>query len=65
MDRDVEDSHRQQLASSPITSHVMCDALQSAVLLKARDNVIRCRDERRQRVGAKMVDGASRFDLLR
>ena len=41
----------------------MCDALQRAVLVKARDDAVRRRDKRRQRVVAKMIDGARRFDL--
>ena len=64
VDRGVEDSHRQQFAPGPITSRVMCDAFERAVLAKARDNAVRRRDKRRQRVVAKMIDGARRFDLF-
>ena len=64
VDRGVEDSHRQQVASCPIASRVMCNALERAVLVKARDDDVGRRDERRQRVVAKMVDGTRRFDLL-
>lgn len=42
----------------------MCDAFERAVLVKARDNAVRRRGERRQRVFAKMIDGARRFDLF-
>jgi hypothetical protein len=65
VDRGVEDSHRQQVASGPIASRVMCDSLERTVLVKAGDDAVRRRDKRRQRVVAKVIDGARRFDLLR
>ena len=65
VDRGVEDSHRQQFASGPIASRVVCDAFQRAVLLKGRDNDVRSPEKRRQRVVAKMIDGARRCDLFR
>jgi hypothetical protein len=64
VDRGVEDSHGQQFASGPIASRVMCDAFERAVLVKARDNAVRRRDKRHQRVVAKMIHGARRFDLF-
>ena len=64
MDHGVEDSHRQQFTSGPIASHVMCDALEHAILAQARNNAVRRHDKRRQRGVPKMVDGACRFDLF-
>jgi hypothetical protein len=64
VDRGVEDSHRQQFAPGPITSRVMSDAFERAVLAKARDNDVRRPDKRRQRVVTKMIDGACCFDLF-
>jgi hypothetical protein len=64
VDRGVEYSHRQQFASGPIACRVKRDAFERALLVKARDNAVRRRDERRQGVVAKMIDGARRFDLF-
>ena len=64
VDRGVEDSHGQQFAPGPITSRVMSDAFERAVLAKARDNDVRRPDKRRQRVVTKMIDGTCCFDLF-
>ncbi len=64
MDRGVEGSHRQQFAPGAIARRVMGDALECAVLVKARDHGVRCRRKRRQRVVAKMIDGAGGLDLF-
>ena len=41
-----------------------CDAFARAILVKARDNAVRRRDKRRQRVVTKMINGTRRFDLF-
>jgi hypothetical protein len=64
VDRYVKDSHRQQFPSGPIAGRVVPDSLERSVPAKAPDNAVCRPDKRGQRVVAKMINGARRFDLF-
>jgi len=64
VDRGVEDAHRQQFASSPVASHVVCDAFERAAFPKTGEDIIGGREKRRQRVVTKMIDRARCLHLL-